>query len=86
MWTLLSRKKLELPSREEALPGRQAKMPVAKAHFVNGHPLEPPFPDGLEQRCSAMGCFWGAERKFWRSRRLHHGGRLCRRLYAEPDL
>jgi len=65
MWTLLSRKKLELPSREEALPGRQAKMPVAKAHFVNGHPLEPPFPDGLESVVVAMGCFWGAERAFW---------------------
>jgi peptide-methionine (S)-S-oxide reductase len=65
MWSLMSRKKLELPSREEALPGRQEKMPVAKAHFANGHPLEPPFPAGLETVVVAMGCFWGAERCFW---------------------
>jgi peptide-methionine (S)-S-oxide reductase len=65
MWSLMSRKKLELPSREEALPGRQQKMAVAKAHFVNGHPLEPPFPAGLETVVVAMGCFWGAERAFW---------------------
>jgi peptide-methionine (S)-S-oxide reductase len=61
----MSRKKLEIPSREEALPGRSATMPVAKAHFVNGHPLTPPFPDGLESVVVAMGCFWGAERAFW---------------------
>ncbi|HEV8016612.1 MAG TPA: peptide-methionine (S)-S-oxide reductase MsrA [Stellaceae bacterium] len=65
MWSLMSRKKLELPSREEALPGRQQKMPVAKAHLVNGHPLAPPFPAGLETVVVAMGCFWGAERAFW---------------------
>ena len=65
MWSMMSRKKLELPSREDALRGRQAKMPVAKAHFVNGHPLEPPFPAGLESVVVAMGCFWGAERAFW---------------------
>jgi peptide-methionine (S)-S-oxide reductase len=61
----MSRKKAEMPSREDALPGRPAKMPVAKAHFVNGHPLTPPFPDGLESVVVAMGCFWGAERAFW---------------------
>jgi peptide-methionine (S)-S-oxide reductase len=65
MWSLMSRKKLELPSREEALPGRQQKMPVAKAHYVNGHPLEPPFPAGLESVVVGLGCFWGAERVFW---------------------
>ena len=65
MWTLMSRKKLEMPGREDALPGRPAKMPVAKAHFVNGHPLEPPFPDGLQSVVVALGCFWGAERAFW---------------------
>lgn len=65
MWSLMSRKKLELPSAEEALPGRQQKMPVAGAHYVNGHPLHPPFPVGLEQVVVAMGCFWGAERAFW---------------------
>jgi peptide-methionine (S)-S-oxide reductase len=65
MWSLMSRKKLELPSAEEALPGRQQKMPVPATHFVNGHPLQPPFPAGLEQVVVAMGCFWGAERAFW---------------------
>jgi peptide-methionine (S)-S-oxide reductase len=49
----------------EALPGRADRMPVPAAHFVNGHSLEPPFPDGLERAMVAMGCFWGAERTFW---------------------
>ena len=65
MWSLMMGRKLELPSREQALPGRQQKMPVAKAHFVNGHPMEPPFPASLESVIVGMGCFWGAERAFW---------------------
>ena len=65
MWSLMSRKKLELPSREEALPGRAQKMRVPEKHFVNGNRLEPPFPSGLETVIVAMGCFWGAERCFW---------------------
>jgi len=65
MWSLMSRKKLEMPSREEALPGRAQKMPVPERHFVNGHRLEPPFPAGLESAIFALGCFWGAERVFW---------------------
>ena len=65
MWSLMSRKKLEMPSREEALPGRQLKMPVPEKHFVNGNRLEPPFPSGLDNVVVAMGCFWGAERVFW---------------------
>jgi peptide-methionine (S)-S-oxide reductase len=65
MWSLMSRKKLELPSREEALPGRAQKMRVPEKHFVNGNRLEPPFPSGLETVIVAMGCFWGAERVFW---------------------
>jgi len=56
---------LRLPRPEQALPGRDAVMPVPGAHFVNGHPLVPPFPAGLEQVVFGMGCFWGAERKFW---------------------
>jgi peptide-methionine (S)-S-oxide reductase len=64
MW--LSRKKLALPSAAEALPGRAQRMPVPEAHFVNGHPLSPPFPAALETAIFGLGCFWGAERCFWR--------------------
>ena len=65
MWSLMSRRKLEIPGRDEALPGRAQKMPVAAKHFVNGNRLEPPFPEGLETAIFGMGCFWGAERCFW---------------------
>ncbi|MDQ1392618.1 MAG: peptide-methionine (S)-S-oxide reductase [Acidimicrobiaceae bacterium] len=50
---------------ERALPGRSESMAVPTAHFVNGHPLRPPFPDGMQQAVFGLGCFWGAERKFW---------------------
>ena len=60
-----SKSKLEMPTRETALPGRTAKMRVPSEHFVNGAPLEPPFPAGLELAMFGLGCFWGAERKFW---------------------
>ena len=58
-------KKLTLPTAREALPGRSEKMPVPSAHYVNGHPLQPPFPAGMESAMFGLGCFWGAERKFW---------------------
>jgi peptide-methionine (S)-S-oxide reductase len=58
-------KKVDLPSRAEALPGRPQRMPVPERHFVNGHPLAAPFPAGLEQTVFGLGCFWGAERAFW---------------------
>ncbi len=58
-------KKLSLPKPEEALPGRTQTMPVPEKHFVNGNPLKPPFPPGMETAMFGMGCFWGAERKFW---------------------
>jgi peptide-methionine (S)-S-oxide reductase len=58
-------KKLTLPTKERAIPGRAERMPVSARHFVNGHELEPPFPAGLEEATFGMGCFWGAERKFW---------------------
>jgi peptide-methionine (S)-S-oxide reductase len=54
-----------IPSKAEALPGRSQRMPVPDAHFVNGHRITPPFPAGLQQAMFGMGCFWGAERKFW---------------------
>jgi peptide-methionine (S)-S-oxide reductase len=62
---MFSRKPLTIPSAADALPGRSTRMAVPPAHFVNKHPLEPPFPDGLRRAMFGMGCFWGAERKFW---------------------
>jgi peptide-methionine (S)-S-oxide reductase len=58
-------KSTRLPASSETLPGREVKMPVAAAHYVNGHPLQAPFPAGMQQALFGMGCFWGAERKFW---------------------
>ena len=58
-------KKLVIPTAEEALPGRSQLMPVPDKHYVNGNPLKPPYPNGLEMAMFGMGCFWGAERKFW---------------------
>ncbi|WP_165681160.1 peptide-methionine (S)-S-oxide reductase MsrA [Metapseudomonas otitidis] len=57
--------KIELPTAAQALPGRETPMPVPDAHYVNGHPLQAPFPAGLEQAVFGLGCFWGAERRFW---------------------
>jgi peptide-methionine (S)-S-oxide reductase len=57
--------KSEMVSPDRALAGRDASMPVPETHFVNGHRLTPPYPDGMEQAMFALGCFWGAERKFW---------------------
>ncbi len=54
-----------LPAPEEAMPGRDTPLPVPERHHVNDHPLQAPFPEGLEQAVFALGCFWGAERLFW---------------------
>ena len=65
MW--MFEKKLRMPTREEALPGRSSAMRVPKAHFVNGQTLTPPFPAGMEMALFGMGCFLGVERKFWQA-------------------
>ena len=64
MWPF-SRDKLTIPSPEECLPGRADPMPVPDRHFVNGHPLAGPYPAGTQKALFGLGCFWGAERKFW---------------------
>ncbi|HET7293506.1 MAG TPA: peptide-methionine (S)-S-oxide reductase MsrA [Vicinamibacteria bacterium] len=58
-------KTLTLPRPDEALAGRSERMPVPDRHFVHGRPLVPPFPEGIERAVFGMGCFWGAEKKFW---------------------
>jgi peptide-methionine (S)-S-oxide reductase len=62
---LFMRKTTALPSAAEALPGRATPIPTATTHFVNGRKLQPPYPAGLKQAVFGLGCFWGAERKFW---------------------
>ena len=58
-------RKTDMPSSQEALPGRDEMMPVPDRHFVSGNRMQAPFPEGLQQAMFGMGCFWGAERKFW---------------------
>ncbi len=78
-----------IPSKAEALPGRADAMPVPDAHFVNQHRLTPPFPDGLQRAVFGMGCFWGAEKKFWSLRGVYSsavgyaGGQTPNATYRE---
>ena len=67
MLAALLEKKTRMIAPEDALPGRADPMPVPERHFVSGRPLKPPFPDGLEMAEFGLGCFWGAERKFWQT-------------------
>jgi peptide-methionine (S)-S-oxide reductase len=67
MFRVLDSRKLKLVEPSEALPGRDETMPVPTLHFVNGHRIVPPFPEHLERAVFGLGCFWGAERKFWKT-------------------
>ena len=58
-------KKTQMPDPQEALPGRPTAIPTARQHFVNGKPLKGPYPEGFAMAMFGLGCFWGAERKFW---------------------
>jgi peptide-methionine (S)-S-oxide reductase len=71
MGMFFSSKKSRIPSQDEALPGRANAMRVGGTHFVNGNKFVPPFPVGMEQAMFGMGCFWGAERKFWQLPGVH---------------
>lgn len=64
---IMKSRKSTLPAADEALPGRKEPLPVAARHYVNGHPLQGPFEAGLEQAVFGLGCFWGAERRFWQT-------------------
>ncbi len=61
----LFQKSMDLPTADTALPGREQQVAVPEQHFVNGHPLVAPFPDNMQLAVFGMGCFWGAERRFW---------------------
>lgn len=62
----MHKKSTEMPGPKDALPGRADPLPVDDRHFVNGHPIKPPFPEGMQQAIFGLGCFWGAERTFWK--------------------
>ena len=68
---MFSKKPLTIPSKADALPGRAERMPVPDAHFVNTHRIAGPFADGLARAVFGMGCFWGAEKKFWQLRGVY---------------
>ncbi|BBL71903.1 peptide-methionine (S)-S-oxide reductase MsrA [Methylogaea oryzae] len=82
-------KQTTLPTPQEALPGRDRPMPVSPRHFVNGNAVQPPFPPELERALFGLGCFWGAERRYWRLEGVHAtavgyaGGHTPNPTYAE---
>src|SRR3954468_10114508 len=65
------KKMTNLLPTEKTIPGRAAEVEVPAKHFVNGHPLKPPFPAGMQQAVFGMGCFWGAERLFWKTKGVY---------------
>jgi len=69
--TVYASRKLVVPAPDQALPGRAARMPVPEKHAVLGTRLEPPWPDGMELALFGMGCFWGAEKRFWQAPGVH---------------
>jgi len=85
----LFEKKTQIPAPEQALPGRVQVMPVPERHHVNGHRLTPPFPDGMDMAMFGLGCFWGAERKFWQTKGVYStavgyaGGHTANPTYEE---
>jgi peptide-methionine (S)-S-oxide reductase len=64
---MFGHRKTSMPDLAEALPGRPTPIPTAPKHFITGKPLKGPFPDGVETAMFGMGCFWGVERKFWKT-------------------
>jgi len=71
MWFKVNPEKTRMPSKAEALVGRDEKMPVPTRHFVNGAPMEAPFPENLAMAMFGLGCFWGAEKKFWQTQGVY---------------
>ncbi|MBB54371.1 MAG: peptide-methionine (S)-S-oxide reductase [Magnetovibrio sp.] len=71
MFALRQQMKPDMPSAADALPGRASPMPVTEPHFVNGHSLTSPYPDGMNKIIFGLGCFWGAERIFWQLKGVH---------------
>ena len=67
---IFGKKKLTVPTTAEALPGRDERLPVAATHAVHGTPMQPPF-EGMELALFGLGCFWGAERKYWQTEGVH---------------
>ena len=79
-------KKTEMPTPRTALPGRSDAMPIRNRHFVNGHPIAAPFPEGVKLAMFGMGCFWGAERRFWQLDGVYSTAVGYAAGFTQPDL